>query len=383
MINLYSPTNTLSYSIHGLNMLKGLIENGNEVFLSPIGELQADSFFKCYIDSALANKSKYSSKDPSLFIFHDEYSMNASSKSCLLTFSVFETTKPKDISVKILENGPTDVVLTTTKEHADILKTLISKPVEVVNEGIDPTIYNTIPVDPYIKTDKFTYILVGKREERKNTDLTLRVFINTMKENKVALIAHTFNPFLNQTKDHPFQNLNCWCGVNPIKQGFEYKGFNGKAHKFSYKECDIYFSTPTIPVSMMSSLYHSANVGIACSRSEGWGLPEVEMMACGLPVIATDCMGHNEYIHQTPEIQTNLIIKKETMSIANDGIWFQGNGEWDDLNITMFISKLEETYSNPSLYTIKDEELADFMANNYNWNKAALKLTEVMTRYKG
>ena len=385
MLNIFSPINNLGYGIHSNNLIKTLIEKGQDINLIPIGEVQVDNFYEMYYKEAIKNKDKFNVKNPSLYVFHDELSAQACG-SPLFTYSIFETSQPKQISLKMLENGPTNVILTTTEQHkTNLINQKITKPIEVVREGIDETLFNTIPVDKYIDTKKLTYITAGKREERKNTDLLIRLFINLMKEKEVALICHTFNPFINNVQDHPFKNLTCWSGINPIKQGFEYKGFNGKAHMFTYKQCDIYFTVPTIPVSNMPSLYHSANIGIQISRGEGWDLPLTEMLACGLPTIATDCLGHTEYLTDTiPEIQKNLIIKKTDMTIATDNLWFKGDqGIWDNLNIDNFSKTLEESFNNASLYTQKDEQLADYMSNNFSWGIATDQLIKVIEKFKG
>jgi len=384
MLNLYGPTNSLGFGIHSNNLIKALIENGKDVNLISIGEIQLDPFYEMYFKEAIKNRDKFNVKDPSLFLFHDEFS-NQACGTPLFTYSIFETSQIKPSSFNMLENGPTDIILTTTEEHKqNLLNQKLSKPIEVVNEGVDETLFNTIPVDKYINTNKFTYITVGKREERKNTDLAIRAFINLMKEKEVALICHTFNPFINKTQDHPFKNLTCWAGVNPIKHGFEYKGFNGKAHLFTYKKCDIYFTVPTLPISMMPSLYHSANIGIQVSRGEGWDLPLQELLACGVPTIATNCLGHNEYLNSnTPDIQKSLIVNKTEMTMAIDNIWFKGNqGIWDNLNIERYTELLENTFNNSTLYENKSDQLADYISANYSWNNAVKKLSEVIERYK-
>jgi glycosyltransferase involved in cell wall biosynthesis len=385
MLNIYSPINNLGYGIHSNNLIKALIEKGQEINLTPIGEAQLDPFFEMYHKEAAKNKEKFNIKNPSLYIFHDELS-NQACGTPLFTYSIFETSQLKPQSLNMLENGPTNVILTTTEGHRqNLINQKITKPIEVVNEGIDETLFNTIPIDKYIDTKKLTYLTVGKREERKNTDLLVRLFINLMKEKEVALICHTFNPFINRTQDHPFKNLSCWAGINPMKHGFEYKGFNGKAHVFTYKKCDIYFTTPTLPVSNMPSLYHSANIGIQVSRGEGWDLPLTEMLACGLPTIATDCLGHTEYLTDTiPDIQKNLLVKKTDMTIAIDNVWFKGNqGIWDNLNVENFSKVLEDSFNNASLYEQKNEQLADYMSLNYSWGKAAENLIRVIEKYKG
>jgi hypothetical protein len=273
MINVYAPINLLGYGIHASNMIKAMSEAGMDINLTTIGSIQSDPYFEDSWRKAQDNLKDFSSKNPSLFIFHDEMS-NQACGAPLCVFSIFETSTPKEQSIAMLKNGPADIILTTTQMHKQYLDALnIGKPVHVVNEGVDDTIFNTIPVDKHIDTGKFTYLTVGKKEARKNTSMIVKAFIEDMQDKEVALVAHTFNPFANTEKVHPFKNLASWSDVNPIEHGFEYKGWDGKAHKFSKNACDIYFTAPGLPTSMMSSLYHSANVGIQISRGEGWDLP--------------------------------------------------------------------------------------------------------------
>lgn len=376
MINIYAPVNILGYGIHACNMMKALKEEGQDYNLQPIGQSQVDPYFEEHVKEGLENRDKFDIKNPSIFIFHDEYSPQ-SCGSPQMTFSIFETNKIKPLSKTMIAKGPADIVLTTTQAHKEILvENGVLKPIHVINEGIDESLYNTIPYDPHINTSKFTYIMVGKREERKFTDSTIASWIKVMRDKEVALIVHTFNPFLHKDqKEHPFTNLACWVGDDPRAQGFNYKGFDGKAHHFNYNECDIYFTAPTLSTSMMPALYHSANIGISMSRGEGWDLPLSEMMACGIPCIATDCLGHSEYLNGAPKVQQELISNIKETEIANDKIWFNGtSGEWGKPNTKELEELLINTYDHKEKYEIKSEELADYMSDNYSWSKAAKNL---------
>ena len=271
-MNVFAPINSLGYGIMANNFIKALVELQQTPYLSTIGEIQNDPFFESYWKPCTDFK-RYDCNKDSLFLFHDNDSHKVSGKT-IYTLSMFETTKLKESSRYMLENGPTDIILTPTKEHKEILlANNISKPIQILHCGIDDSIFNTIPVEKFIDTKKFTIITTGKREKRKNTDLILKTLIEQCKEKEIAIISHTFNPFLNKTNEHPFKNLSCWSGMNPVQRGFEYKGFDNKCHKFSYKKCDIYFTVPGIETIKMPSLYHSANVGIQMSSAEGWDLP--------------------------------------------------------------------------------------------------------------
>lgn len=51
------------------------------------------------------------------------------------------------------------------------------------------------------------------------------------------------------------------------------------------------------PYSQLPALYRSAHCYVNTSRGEGWNLPLMEAMACGLPAIATDWGGQTEFFH--------------------------------------------------------------------------------------
>lgn len=45
----------------------------------------------------------------------------------------------------------------------------------------------------------------------------------------------------------------------------------------------------------LAGLYSSADVFLFTSYTEGFGLPPLEAMACGTPVVTTDCIGNRDY----------------------------------------------------------------------------------------
>jgi glycosyltransferase involved in cell wall biosynthesis len=65
--------------------------------------------------------------------------------------------------------------------------------------------------------------------------------------------------------------------------------FKNNIH-FKYEEYQL------VPHEKMAQLYNEATVFLYTSRMESYGLPPLEAMACGTPVVTTDNIGGREYL---------------------------------------------------------------------------------------
>ena len=369
MLNIYSPISSLGYGVHGINMIKAFINNNIEINLTPIGQTFLDSYYNKYMQVAINNK--FDKNKPSIQIYHSSYA-NQFTGSPMISFCVFETTKLLPQEEYHLKNT-VDMIFTTTEEHKKIIENHgITKPIYVIHEGVDSDLYNTEPCTKYIDTDKFTFITAGKHEERKNTDLIISSFIKVMQYKKCALIAHTFDPFY-QGKGLPWTDLNIESlGLKGVEENNTYL-------KYSNGFCDIYFTKPRISVTSMRSLYRSANVGIYYSRAEGWNLSLIESMACGIPCIASNVIGHKEYLKNSPQIQQELIVEPIGMEIANDNKWFKGDrGEWAKMSKKHLYEAIEDIYDNSSKYITPNRDLSLYYHNNFNWDQPINTISNIL-----
>ena len=188
-----------------------------------------------------------------------------------------------------------------------------------------------------------------------------------------ALILHSYN-------FHHGANeiLKNW--YNQDLRHLGYKAVEETEHyiMFTNSFSDIYLTKPVLENDQMKRLYTSANVGISFCAAEGWGLPQMEMMACGKPVIISNVIGHKEYIKDLPVFQ-ELIIEPIGKEVANDGVFFHGDrGNWYTLSQESLISKLNYAYDN-NIGSILSRDLSEYIINNYNWNLAATKIKQIIT----
>lgn len=126
---------------------------------------------------------------------------------------------------------------------------------------------------PAVPSDVFLVGAVGRNQYRKRLDLTVKFFAEWVKSHAVQdawLYMHCA-----PTGDG---------GVDLMSMA-RYYGLQGR----------LVISTPHIshgPIAEhMARLYSGLDVYITTTQGEGWGLPALEAMACGAPVIAPDWSG--------------------------------------------------------------------------------------------
>ena len=64
----------------------------------------------------------------------------------------------------------------------------------------------------------------------------------------------------------------------------------------------------------MSAFYNRCDVFVFASRSEGFGLPPLEAMACGCAVVTTDCGGVRDYVE--PGRNARMVASAEPRELA-------------------------------------------------------------------
>jgi Glycosyltransferase len=70
--------------------------------------------------------------------------------------------------------------------------------------------------------------------------------------------------------------------------------FNDLIKKHTFKFDYTFFESPSDD--KLAELYSSSDLFVFASHIEGYGLPPLEAMACGTPVVTTDCRGVRDFV---------------------------------------------------------------------------------------
>jgi len=144
---------------------------------------------------------------------------------------------------------------------------IASKKIKVVPHGIDKNVYKTSGKKYALPTNKsFKFIFNGATIIRKGIDILLKAYEKAFDaSDNVCLII----------KDNP-------------KDVF-YSGINFKSKILRYtknkKNPEIIYINNYLSTNNLASLYRACNVGVFPYRAEGFAMPILEAMACGVPSI--------------------------------------------------------------------------------------------------
>jgi GT2 family glycosyltransferase len=142
----------------------------------------------------------------------------------------------------------------------------VDRPIHVIPLGIDPNYFHPeIAAHPI--PGIFTFLSIFEWGERKAPELLLRAFNQEFRASEpVILLVKT----LNSDVDLDVRAQVAGLGLDPE---------GGRIHISLNQEA---------PAGQLGSIYRSADCFVLPTHGEGWGMPILEAMACGLPVIATD-----------------------------------------------------------------------------------------------
>jgi autotransporter strand-loop-strand O-heptosyltransferase len=201
-------------------------------------------------------------------LFYDNYN------GPKIAYNVWETTKqPENFFNKLKEF---DELWVPSKWQRDVTIAQGYDPdkIKVVPEGVDTSVFYPETITHELTSDgRFKFFLAGRWDYRKSTKEIIETFLKTFDKNEpVDLIVSIDNPFSGD-------------GLETTENRLKYYGLEDERVKI------IHFPSREDYVKILKSCH----VFLSCARSEGWNLPLIEAMACGIPSIYSNCSGQLEF----------------------------------------------------------------------------------------
>lgn len=233
-----------------------------------------------------------------------------------------------------------------------------------VHHGVDLNVFNP-EVEPLkLVTDKKVKMLcVGEPHYRKQIDKLLKLYCKTFtNKDDITLILKTkiFKP----GEEKKTFEVDLRKTISDLK----------KKHGKSIPE----FKILNKRIDNIASLYTACDFFGLMTASEGWGMPFLEAMACGLPVIAPNFGGQLDFLNKDNAILTKC---GKRLALPQEQYWGRtkgattGNPDEDD-----FARQMVNLYKNHK--EIKEKLMPHMMKTvpEFTWDKALDKIVSLTER---
>jgi glycosyltransferase involved in cell wall biosynthesis len=365
-LSLYGVVNCLSYGNVTTNLTDALTKLGHEVQLFPINEhnVECEPQYRESVEKSLKLGQFFRQNMPAVKIWHQWQMGLFPQNSLRCGFSIFELDNLTPLERHNLNS--LDLLFVCTQWAKEVIKKNdITTPTRVVPLGVDLEVF--IPPTTSPKVNKTIFLSVGKWEYRKGHDVLIKGFNQAFgPKDNVELWMVCDNPFL--TPDGTRKWLDIYKG--------SHIGDKIKVVSRLKSQADLCY------------IMGQAHFMVSPSRAEGWNLPLLEGMACGLPCITTAYSGHTEFCTH----DNSLLIQPTNLEEANDGIWFKpggavNSGNWMAFETTQVEQLVEHFRQAHKLNSNNLDALAEMKkqcletAKKFTWKNSAQILMDNLLRF--
>ncbi|WP_313802435.1 glycosyltransferase [Cytobacillus sp.] len=277
--------------------------------------------------------------------------------------TIFETDRIPENWVNLCNDNDMDEIWVPTQFNYRTFTESGVNPskVKVIHYPIDFTQYDQefapYPFPEKVKSFRFLYSIAF--DYRKGLDLLIPSYCEEFSDKEdVSLIIKIYVPGWNND-DNFLKEISSYI---PVKENNPH----------------IHFIIEKMPRETLLSLYSSCTCYVSTERACGWGMPQMEMMAMGKPVIAVNWGGVTEFMNQNNSF---LIEREQELEYVHDKLQMSRpelylGHKWAKVTKQNVKEKLREAFESHN----KREEVASQarqdIRNHFSFQKIASQIKE-------
>lgn len=247
-------------------------------------------------------------------------------------------------------NALDEIWVPSTFNQETFLNSGLKTPIYVIPLGVNPDYFNP-KIRAYRPSQRYTFLSVFEWGERKAPELLLRAYHRAFsRRDHVLLLLKVINTDPGLDVQRQIAAMGLPEGGPPV----------------------VMLYNQDLPVHQMGSLYRSADCFVLPSRGEGWGMPILEAMACGLPAIATDWSAPTDFVTEDVAypLQVARLIPAEAKCPYYKGF------RWAQPDEDHLVYLMRHVYENRKEAAAKGARASEIVLSDWTWRKAAQKIKD-------
>jgi glycosyltransferase involved in cell wall biosynthesis len=323
--------------------------------LKNITEIKDAVEFVSRNDFAGLSDSVARSTEHDINIFFLDEEVTSKRRGINIIWYVFDLTKIPELEVTSLISKYQEIWVPSEWGRQILLQHFVPfSKIRVMPEGVDAQLYFPNPSIPSKPNSRFRLLQIGKFETRKSY------------AESVAAVNLAFG------------------GRDDVEFVVKCDWIRGSSGSMAHPSASPLFQTCRVPTVMasgdiseieMASLYRSADAFLFPSKGEGWGLPLIEAIACGIPCITTCYSGQSEFLNHLEGLFLSVDFQLAPMDCLEtkqrlpraDGEW----GLWACPDINDFALKLQDSKDQMAKWKDSAISASEIVRQLFSWQACA------------
>lgn len=228
-----------------------------------------------------------------------------------------------------------DEIWTGSQYNADAIRNAgVTKPIYIIPEAIDVKIDTNNPTDnrPFLVSNKddYKFYSIFEWTERKNPGALLEAFWLEFAD--TPGVSLTIKTYIDNFQPGKKDEINRY--IKKIKKRLDLK-----------KYPPVYLYRQLLDRRQMYRFHRTFDCYVSPHRGEGWGIPQMEAMLMGNPVISTNCGGIHEYAQHK---KSAYLLPYQLTQVENtrNNHWYTPDQKWATVNVNDLRAGLRWVYEN-------------------------------------